>query len=111
MGHVPIAHWEAAVADKGGSGPKNGLPTFCQVLPYPSKQLRSELKQVGSQSLDGVSWIVSWRCVVVQTAVLAPIRLIRLDALEHGNQDSEEAVGNTAEARPSLWPFWRSRAS
>ena len=80
-----------------------GLPTVCQVLrTLQTKQLRSELKQVDSRSLGGVSWIVSWRCVVVRTAVLPPTRLIRLAALEHGNQDSEEAVGNTAESASVL---------
>jgi hypothetical protein len=50
-----------------------------------------------------VSWIsLRWRCIVVSTAVLPPIRLIRLAALEHGNQGGEEAVGNAAEGASVL---------
>ena len=73
-----------------------GLPTVCQALAYPSKQLRSELKQVDSRPPGG-SFMESSRSGCVGRGSLAALSIIRLPALQHCDQDGRQAV-NLAKA-------------
>ena len=82
-------------------------PHHLSSLLYPSKQLRSELKQVDSRPLGGNA---TERPRLSGIGSVPPFWIVRLPAFQHCDHDGEQTVGNAAK-RSSMFVAGRAETS